>query len=124
MKTRSVNIPARNTLIFLFLGLLILDALLVFLAKDLWAIGRIIFTAIIMYFVLQGQHWAKWMLVGILSLVVIALVSMLVLLGKTLPVIISVGSVAMSILCCVIMVYLIGDNDLQQYFASKRQQNT
>ncbi|MEM7794262.1 MAG: hypothetical protein AAF579_07375 [Cyanobacteria bacterium P01_C01_bin.118] len=121
MKTISANIQARNTLVLLFLGLLILDACLIFLSKDLWAIGRIIFTAIIMYLVLQGYRWAKWMLVGVLSLVVVALVSMLALIGKTLSIIISIGSVAMAILCCVIMAYLVGNNDLKQYFASKQR---
>ncbi|MEM9808423.1 MAG: hypothetical protein AAF959_24430, partial [Cyanobacteria bacterium P01_D01_bin.56] len=89
--------------------------------KDLWAIGRIIFTAIIMYFVLQGYRWAKWMLVGILSLIVVALVGLLAALGAQLSIILSVGSVTMAILCCVIMAYLVGNNDLKKYFASKQQ---
>jgi len=123
--TKSTTIlQARNTLTYLFLGLLILDAILIFLSKDLWAIGRIIFTAIIMYFVVQGYRWAKWMLVGILSLVVIALVSLLAALRDQISIILAIGSVTMTILCCIIMAYLIGNHDLQQYFTSKRQPKT
>lgn len=108
----------------MFLILLALDSILVFLSRDLWAIGRILLTAVIMYFVLQGYRWAKWMLVGILSLVVIALVGLLAVLGQQLSIIISVGSVVMAVLCCVVMAYLIGNHELQQYFASKRQPAT
>ena len=121
MKTPSTHIHAHNTLIRLFLGLLILDAVLIILSKDLWAIGRIIVTAAIMYFVLQGHRWAKWLLMGILSLVVVALIGLVAALHTKLSVIISVGSIVMAVLCCVIMGYLVGNNDLQQYFASKRK---
>ncbi|NEQ54097.1 MAG: hypothetical protein F6K11_28860 [Leptolyngbya sp. SIO3F4] len=112
---------SRNTLIYLFITLLILDAILIYLSKDLWAIGRILFTALIMYFTLQGHRWAKWMLVGILSLVVIALVGLLAALREQLSPILSIGSVTMAILCCMIMAYLIGNHQLQQYLTSKRQ---
>ncbi|MEM9266311.1 MAG: hypothetical protein AAGA46_12370 [Cyanobacteria bacterium P01_F01_bin.13] len=115
---------ARNTLTQLFLVLLILDAVLIILSKDLWAIGRIIVTAVIMYFVLQGHRWAKWLLLGILSLVVVALLGLVVALGARLSTIISVGSIVMAVLCCVIMAYLVGNKELQQYFASKRQPKT
>ncbi|MEM6251606.1 MAG: hypothetical protein AAF821_01680 [Cyanobacteria bacterium P01_D01_bin.156] len=111
----------QKTLLSLFVALLILDALLIYLSKDLWAIGRIIFTAIIMYFVLQGHRWAKWMLVSILSLVVVALVGLLAALSSQLSIVLSVGSVAMAILCCIIMAYLIGNNDLKKYFSSARR---
>ena len=122
MKTVSTtSIHARRTLTFLFLGLLLLDSLLIFLSKDLWAIGRILLTALIMYFTLQGHRWAKWMLVGILSLVVIALVSLVAALREQITTIIAIGSITMAILCCVIMVYLIGNHDLQQYFTAKQQ---
>lgn len=117
------TLQSRNTLIYLFLALLIIDAILIILSKDLWAIGRIILTAIIMYFVLQGYRWAKWMLVSILSLVVIALVGLIAALGSQLSAILSIGSVVMAILCCIIMVYLVGNHDLKRYFALKRQQS-
>ncbi len=124
MHLSSTHSRARNTLMLLFLGLLVLDSVLVLLAKDLWAIGRILFTAVIMYFTLQGYRWAKWLLVGILSLVVVALAGLLVALGAELSVVVSVGSVVMAVLCCVIIGYLVGNNDLRQYLAQKRQPKT
>ena len=112
---------ARNRMITMFLALLILDAILIFLSKDLWAIGRIIFTAAIMYLVVEGHHWAKWMLVSILSLVVVALVGLLTALSNQLDTLIVFGSLIMIVLCCVIMAYLVGNHDLKKYFAVKQQ---
>lgn len=114
-------LQSRNTLIYLFLALLIIDTILIILSQDLWAIGRIIFTAAIMYFVLQGYLWAKWMLVSTLSLVVIAQVGLIAALGNQISAILSIGSVAMAILCIIIMAYLVGNNDLKRYFALKQQ---
>ena len=108
----------------MFLVLLILDAALIVLTADLWAVGRIVFTAIIMFFTLQGYRWAKWLLIGILSLVVVALVGLLAALGSELSVIVSIGSVIMAVLCCVIIGYLVSNSELKQYFAHKRQQKT
>ena len=112
---------ARNQIRTMFLVLLILDAALIVLTADLWAVGRIVFTAIIMFFTLQGYRWAKWLLVGILSLVVVALVGLLAALGSKLSVIVSVGSVVMAVLCCVIIGYLVSSRELKQYFTHKRQ---
>ena len=106
----------------MFLALLILDAALILLTVDLWAIGRIVFTAVVMILTLQGYRWAKWLLVGILSLVIVALVGLLAALGSELSVVISVGSVVMAVLCSVIIGYLVCSNELKQYFAQKRQQ--
>ncbi len=33
--------------------------MLVVIAKDLWAISRILVTIVVMYFVVQGRKWAK-----------------------------------------------------------------
>lgn len=121
MQNPSSYHRVRSTLIRLFIGLLLLDSLLIFLSKDLWAIGRILCTAVIMYFVVQGHRWAKWMLVGILSLVVVALVGLVAVLGKQLSIVLSVGSITMAVLSCVISAYLIGDNNVKQYFMAKQQ---
>lgn len=111
---------SQKPLIILFLILLALDATLIYLSKDLWAIGRILFTAVIMYFTLQGYRWAKWLLNVILSLSVVALIGLLAALGSSLSAILSVGSVVMAILCCVIIYYL-QTKPLTQFFAQKRR---
>ena len=118
------TLKARNQIRTMFLVLLILDAVLIALTADLWAIGRILFTAVIMGFTLQGHQWAKWLLIGILSLVVVALIGLLVALGAELSIVVSVGSVVMAILSCVIIGYLVSSRELKQYFAQKRQQKT
>ncbi|ESA37176.1 hypothetical protein N836_04050 [Leptolyngbya sp. Heron Island J] len=108
----------------MFLALLILDATLILLTVDLWAIGRILFTAVIMFFTLQGYKWAKWLLVGILALSAVALVGLLLALGSELSAIVAAGSVVMAVFCCVIIGYLAGNSNLKKHFAWKRQQKT
>ena len=77
-------LQARNRLLAMFILLCILDATLVIMAQDKWAIGRIILTIIVMYFVLQGRKWAKWLLMAICSLVVVLLIAMILTANKNL----------------------------------------
>ncbi|MEM6398795.1 MAG: hypothetical protein AAF757_00985, partial [Cyanobacteria bacterium P01_D01_bin.116] len=74
----SSALKARNTLLTMFVVLCILDATLVAIARDKWAIGRILLTIVVMYFVLQGRRWAKYLLMGICSLMVVVLIAMIV----------------------------------------------
>ncbi len=71
-------LKARNNLLALFLVYVILDTILVVIAKDIWAIGRILVTIVVMYFTLQGRKWAKWALIGILSFLIVALLALVV----------------------------------------------
>ena len=114
-------IKARNKLLALFVLLTVLDIVLVAVSKDLWAIGRIIFTVAVMYFVMQGHKWAKWLLVGILSLVIVSLIALIVALHSKLSMFLIVGSLVMIVLAIVTEVYLIRSQDLKRYFASKKQ---
>ena len=111
---------ARNKLLAMFLVHIILDAMLVIIAKDMWAIGRILVTIIVMYFVLQGRKWAKWILIGIFSLLVVALLGLIVALYSKLSPILIVGSLILTILSAIIVIYIVGSKDLNRYF-SKRQ---
>lgn len=65
----------------MFVVLCILDTTLVAIARDKWAIGRILLTIVVMYFVLKGRKWAKYLLMGICSLMVVLLIAMVVLLA-------------------------------------------
>ncbi|MBD2024163.1 hypothetical protein [Leptolyngbya sp. FACHB-711] len=112
---------ARNYLLALFLLLCVLDTALVIIAKDKWAIGRILFTIAVMYFVIQGRKWAKWLLVGICSLLVVVLIAMVLALSSKLSTILMIGSLMMVILSTVIPIYMISNKDLNRYFSYKRQ---
>lgn len=112
---------ARNNLLALFLLLCVLDVALVIIAQDRWAIGRILLTIAVMYFVIQGQKWAKWLLVGICSLLVVVLIAMMLALSSKLSIILMVGSLIMVILCVVTPTYMVSNKDLNRYFAYKRQ---
>ena len=114
-------LKARNKLLAMFLVHIVLDAMLVAMAKDLWAIGRIVVTIAIMYFVLQGRKWAKWILMGIFSLLVVALIGLVVALYSKLSTILVVGSLILTVLSIIIVIYLAGSKDLNRYFAYKRQ---
>lgn len=112
---------ARNILLVLFIGLCVLDIVLVFLARDAWAIGRILLTVVVMYFVLQGRKWAKWVLMGLCSLVVVALLALIAFRGAALSVVLVWGSGLMVVLSVIIPVYMAVSQDLNRYFVWKRQ---
>jgi O-antigen ligase len=113
-------LKARNHLLALFLLLSVLDVALVIIARDRWAIGRVLLTIAVMYFVIQGQKWAKWLLVGICSLLVVVLITMMLALGSKLSTILMIGSLMMVVLSAVITIYMISNQDLNRYFSYRR----
>lgn len=114
-------LKARNNLLVMFLLLCVLDVTLVALARDLWAIARILLTVVVMYFVIQGHKWAKWLLVGICSLLVVALIAMVMALSSKLSTILIVGSLIMAILSAIIALYMIKSKELNRYFSYRRR---
>jgi O-antigen ligase len=117
---RSI-LSARNRLLAMFLVLCILDITLVIISRDKWAIGRILLTIVVMYFVLQGRKWAKWLLIGICSFLVIILITMVLLLSSKLSIVLIVGSLIMAVLSAIIPIYMLSSSDLTRYFSWKRQ---
>lgn len=117
----SSALKARNILLAMFVSLCILDTALVLIAQDRWAIGRILFTIAVMYFVMQGRKWAKWTLVGICSLLVVSLITMVAVLSAKLSTILMIGSLILALLSVVILSYLVSSKDLNRYFFYKRQ---
>jgi membrane-associated HD superfamily phosphohydrolase len=114
-------LKARNRLLAMLLLLCILDITLVTIARDWWAIGRILPTIVVMYFVIQGKKWAKWLLMSICSLLVVILITMVLALSSKLSTVLIVGSLIMAILSAVIAIYLVSSKDLNRYFVLKRQ---
>lgn len=114
-------LQARNILLSMFVVLSFLDTTLVIVAKDRWAIGRILLTILVMYFVFQGRKWAKYLLIGIFSLLIVALIAMVLALGSKLSTFIVIGSWVMVALCAVTTVYLVTNKDLNRYLSSRRQ---
>ncbi len=114
-------LKARNKLLAMLGAHIILDAMLVAIAKDLWAIGRILVTIVVMYFILQGRKWAFWVLIGILSFLVVALVALVVALYSKLSTIGVVGSLILTVLSAIILIYIAFSQDLNRYFSYKRQ---
>ncbi|BAZ45826.1 hypothetical protein NIES4102_28530 [Chondrocystis sp. NIES-4102] len=112
---------ARNILLTMFLLQIVLDIILVAIANDLWAIGRILVTIVIMYFVLQGRKWAKWALIGILSFLIVALIALVIALYSKLSSIIMIGSLLLAFLSAIIIIYLLRSQNLNHYFLYKRQ---
>ena len=112
---------ARNRLLSMFVVHIVLDIMLVAIAKDLWAIGRILVTMIVMYLVLQGYKWAKWVLVGILSFLIVALIALVVALYSKLSTVLIIGSALLTVLSGIIVIYLTRSKDLKHYFSYKRQ---
>ncbi|MGL6341885.1 MAG: hypothetical protein ACRC80_22420 [Waterburya sp.] len=117
-------LKARNRLLAMLLLLCILDITLVTIVRDWWAIGRILPTIVVMYFVMQGQKWAKWLLMSICSLLVVILITMILALSSKLSTIVIVGSLLMAILSAIIAIYLVSSKDLNRYFVFKRQSSS
>lgn len=114
-------LKARNTLLAMFLLLCILDVALVIATQDRWAIGRVLLTVVVMYFVIQGKKWAKWLLVGICSLLVASLIAIVFALSSKLSTALIVGSLIMAVLSAAIAVYMVISKDLNRYFSYKRK---
>lgn len=117
----SSALKARNILITLFVILCILDATLVVMAQDRWAIGRILGTIVVMHYVLKGRRWAKYLLIGICSLLAVLLITMVVLLASKLSTVLIAGSLIMVVLCAIIPVFMATSKDLNRYLSLKRQ---
>ncbi|MEL6438081.1 MAG: hypothetical protein AAFQ80_02325 [Cyanobacteria bacterium J06621_8] len=120
-KLNHSAIKARNNLLAMFIVLTVLDIALVVAARDLWAVGRIIFTVAVMYFVMRGYKWAKWLLVAILSLVIVLLIGLLAALHSQLSTFLIIGSIVMIILSVIMGIFLTSNSDLQRYLADQRQ---
>ncbi|CAA9590664.1 hypothetical protein AVDCRST_MAG81-5214 [uncultured Synechococcales cyanobacterium] len=114
-------LKARNRLLAMFLLLCILDVALVIATQDRWAIGRILLTVAVMYFVIQGRKWAKWLLVSICSLLVVSLITIVLALSSKLPAALIVGSLIMAVLGAAIAVYIVSSKDLNRYFSYQRK---
>ncbi len=112
---------SRRNLFFMFVAQIVLDVILVAMSKDLWAISRILVAIAVMYFVLQGQKWAKWFLVALFSFLIAALSALIVALSAKLSSILIFGSLVLIVLCAIIVIYLVRSQDLNRYFSYKRQ---
>ena len=117
----SSVLKARNNLVGMFIALTILDSILVIVSKDLWAIGRIIITICVMYYVLQGKKWAKWVLIGIFSLVIVLLTALIIALSAKLSTFLIIGSLILIAMIIVTGIFMISNQNLNSYFSAKRQ---
>jgi len=115
------TLKARNNLLAMFIALTVLDSILVMVSRDLWAIGRIIVTVAVMYFVMQGYKWAKLILIAIFSLVIVLLTALIIALHSKLSTFLIVGSLIMIILSIVTGTFLVTSKDLNRYFLNKRK---
>jgi O-antigen ligase len=117
----SSALKARNTLTMMFVALSALDAILVPISRDWYSIGRILLTIVVMYFVLQGKKWAKWLLIGICSLVAVLLIAMVIKLSAKLSTLLIVGSLVLVVFNAVVVIYLATSKDLSLYFSEKKR---
>ncbi len=114
-------LKARNSLLTMFCVLIVLDSVLVAVSRDMWAIGRILATIVVMYYVMEGKKWAKWVLIAIFSLVIVLLTALIIALHSKLSTFLIVGSLIMIILSLIAGSFMIFNRDLARYFAFKRQ---
>jgi hypothetical protein len=114
------SLKARNILTTLFVALSVLDAILVPISRDWYSIGRILLTIVVMFFVLQGAKWAKWLLIAICSLVAVLLIAMVIKLSAKLSTLLIAGSLMLVILNTFVVVYLAASKDLNLYLSRRK----
>ena len=114
-------LKARNRLLAMFCVLTVLDSVLVAVSRDMWAIGRIVATIVVMCYVMKGKKWAKWILISIFSLVIVLLTALIIALHSKLSTFLVVGSLIMIILSLVTGGFMIFNQDLARYFSSQRK---
>jgi hypothetical protein len=114
-------LKARKTLTTIFVALSVLDTVLVPISRDWYSIGRILFTIVVMYFVLQGKKWAKWLLISVCSLVAVLLIFMVIKLNAKLSTLLIAGSLALVVLNAIVVVYLATSKELRRYFSQQFQ---
>jgi hypothetical protein len=113
-------LKARNTLTILFVTLSVLDAILVPISRDWYSIGRILLTIVVMFFVLQGDKWAKWLLIAICSLVAVLLIAMVIKLSVKLSTLLIAGSLMLVVLNILVVIYLSASKDLNLYLSRRK----
>jgi amino acid transporter len=116
----SSSLKARNTLTALFVALSVVDAILVPISRDWYSIGRILFTIVVMFFVLQGAKWAKWLLIAICSLVSVLLIVMAIKLSAKLSTLLIIGSLVLVVLNTFVVIYLAANKDLNLYLSGRK----
>jgi hypothetical protein len=114
------SLKARNTLTSLFVALSVLDAILVPISRDWYSISRILITIVVMFFVLQGAKWAKWLLIAICSLVAVLLIAMVIKLSAKLSTLLIAGSLMLVVLNTFVVIYLAASKDLNLYLSRRK----
>ncbi|MEM7555203.1 MAG: hypothetical protein AAF378_14090, partial [Cyanobacteria bacterium P01_A01_bin.84] len=66
-------------------------------------------------------RWAKYLLMGICSLMVVVLIAMIVALSSKLSTILVVGSLIMVVFYTIVPIYMATNKDLKRYLSLKRQ---
>lgn len=110
---------AKTILLFMFGTLLILDVGLVMVEPHIPGIVRLFLTMGLMWYVIQGYKWAKWLHI------VLGLIGSMLLIGfgiyfATIFVAYGIMCVCFGILFSIVPLYIIFSKNLNIYFAAKR----
>ena len=68
IKLEPEMVRAKNKLFSLFVIFIVMEGFVIFLSSDVKGIVRIIFSILLMYFVISGYMWAKWAMIIIFYL--------------------------------------------------------
>lgn len=110
---------ASNILLGIFICYFILQTLLVAASPDVTGLVRIILTLLLMYFVMMGHRWAKWIMVVLFYLATaISLWFSYSFLERS--VWLSVAFLVAGIVMSCVATFLIASKPLNRYFAWKR----
>jgi len=112
---------SRKILLSLFLLFLILDVIVIFISKEYFSgVIRLGLTIVLMYYVISGYVWAKWVLV---VCCILAFLICLVFGIYFIPVnvYIGFGILFFGFLILLFVMYLVKNKNVNQYFMAARQ---
>jgi hypothetical protein len=114
-------LKARNKLIWIFASFLSFDLLTILINGEYRGLIRLILTVLLLYLVLQGQKWAKWLVVIFAGLGIP--VSLLATIGSE-KMIDMLSSIILFFFDTTLVVYLTRSEPLNRYFNYKRRLNS
>ncbi len=114
----SAALKAKSKLIWIFAGFLTFDLVMILIDQDYRGLIRLVLTVLLMYLALQGQKWAKWLIVVFASLGIP--VSLLVTIAHE-TMIEMFLSLILFFLDVTLVVHLTRSKPLDRYFDYKRR---
>ena len=122
----SSAIMAKKILFGIFVGLIVFQAVLIAIVPDIRGVVRMILTLLLMYFVMEGHKWAKWVMVVLFYLATVYGLFVSATLYKQ-PSSAAIFPIILAIIAIVygaVGTFMVASKPLNRYFLFKRNHTT